>query len=571
MTDVGINIFEGVAAGQSPYKEPSKRNIGLLGQFTRGASFTPTKIESMEEFDAVFGGQNNSFFGPAIVRSIFVEAKNSPVTLYIARVVGTGSEVADGLTTLTDDATMEVSASYKGSVDTGSWANGIVVTLYSYSSVVKDMFTLIVKYKDATEQYHGPTLTDIQKSVNKTSKYIMVSFSKEINKLVLKNLTGTVTAQLNTSEVTGIGTKFLTELSVGSTLYDSDGKVVGVVSSISTDTKLTLSGRPLVAVTSTAISKRDDKTYSVTLSGGADGAVSESDFYPVESSISPKGLACFDGADVQIIFCTEYHSLSMAKVLDQYLTKCKGPIGIINLPLNSDEGTAELYAMELQKSGVSYLAGAYLGWCKVPDSEGNPVLIPAAGPVIGAGYLRTPYLQGGYIHIPPAGVDSLLSNVIEVIPAGLSQPVINKLVSQFSCNFLQKLDNSGYYVGSSRSYSTDDLYSSIHIRLQTSYYVRALKSKLRFLEQKNNSPELKREALVELNRFFKTEWENGALERSVSFDTAYQGICDKSNNPPTQDRKLMNISCLYIPSECTEKIRIDLQRNDRVLLTLETE
>ena len=94
---------------------------------------------------------------------------------------------------------------------------------------------------------------------------------------------------------------------------------------------------------------------------------------------------------------------------------------------------------------------------------------------------------------------------------------------------------------------------------------------MRFSEQKPNTPELKREMLVKLRQYFKTEYDNGALERSVDFDTAYQGICDNSNNPPGQDRKLINVDVLWIPTECTESIRLSLQRNDGVLNVTESE
>lgn len=571
MADVGLTIVEGVAAGASAYKEPSKRNIGLLGQFVRGAGFSPVKITNMEDFNTIFGGQSASFFGPAIVKSIFDEAGNAPVTLYLARVTGAGSAVANGVGSLSDEATMDVSAGYKGKDDPGSWANGIEVSLYSFSSRVKDMFTLIVQYGDKQEQYNYGTLAEIQNAVNKVSKYVTIEFSKEIEKLVFKSIAGTVTATTSSNEVTGSGTQFQTELAVGNVLYDTNRKVVGTIAAISSDTELTLTSRALNAVSSAAVTKRDDHVYTATLSGGADGEVQESDFYPVESTTDPKGLACFDGYDVQIIATTEFHSLTMAKVLNEYLKTKKNPIGVINLPLNADEGTAELYALELQTNDTSFLAGAYMGWCKVPDENGNGVLIPILGPVLGAAYIRTPYLQGDFIHIPPGGIDSLFNSVLEVIPARLSQASINKLVQQLSCNIIQYVENTGYYVGSSRTYSTNNLYSSIHVRMQTSYYLRALNSKMRFLEQKPNTPELKREALVELNQFFKTEYDNGALERSIDFDKAYQGICDKSNNPVTQDRKILNIDVLWIPTECTESVRISLQRNDGILTSIETE
>ena len=571
MADVGLTIVEGVASGASAYKEPSKRNIGLLGQFIRGAAFSPVKITNMEDFNVIFGGQSASFFGPAIVKSIFDEAGNAPVTMYLARVVGADAVVANGTGSLSDDATMDVNAGYKGKDDPGAWANGIKVSLYSYGSRVKDMFTLIIQYGDNQEQYNYGTLSEIQNAVNKVSKYITIEFSSEIEKLVFKSIAGTVTTTTSSNKVTGSGTSFTTELAVGNVLYDENRKVVGTVAAITSDTELTLVSKAIAAVSSKAVSKRDDQVYTATLSGGSDGEVSESDFYPIESTTDPKGLACFDGYDVQIIACTEFHSLSMAKVLNEYLKGKKNPIGVVNLPLNADEGTAELYAMELQTNQTSFLAGAYIGWCKVPDENGNSVLIPAIGPILGAAYIRTPYLQGDFIHIPPGGIDSLFNNVLEVIPPRLSQSSINKLVQQFSCNIIQYVENTGYYVGSSRTYSTNSLYSSIHVRMQTSYYLRALNSKMRFLEQKPNTPELKREALVELNQFFKTEYDNGALERSIAFDKAYQGICDKSNNPTTQDKKMLNIAVLWIPTECTESIRIALQRNDGILTSTETE
>lgn len=570
MADVGLTISEGIANGQTAYKEPSKRNIGLLGQFVRGASFSPQRITSMEDFNVIFGGQSASFFGPGIVKSIFDEAGEAPVTMYVARVTGAGDVVANGAANLTDSATMNVNAGYKGVDDPGTWANGIQVSLYSYSSRVKDMFTLLVNYKDKQEQYNYGTLSEIQVAVNKVSKYITIEFSKEIEKLVFVSITGTLTASTSSNSVTGVGTKFTTDLSVGSVIYDSNEKMIGTVAAITSDTQLTLASRAMIAVTAGSVKKRDDKVYTATLAGGVDGEVVESDFYPVESTTDPKGLACLDGYDVQIIACTEFHSLSMAKVLNEYLKDKSNPIGIVNLPLNADEGTAELYAMDLQTNNTSFLAG-YLGWCKVPDENGNPMLIPAIGPVLGAAYVRTPYLQGDFIHIPPGGIDSLFNNVLEVIPARLSQASINRLVQQFSCNIIQYVENTGYYVGSSRSYSTNELYMSIHVRMQTSYYLRALNSKMRFLEQKPNTPELKREALVELNTFFKTEYDNGALERSVDFDQAYQGICDKSNNPSGQDRKLLNIDVLWIPTECTESVHITLRRNDGILTSLESE
>ena len=127
--------------------------------------------------------------------------------------------------------------------------------------------------------------------------------------------------------------------------------------------------------------KRNDSAYEVTLANGSDGLVTEEDFYPVEDTLAPTGLACFNGVDVQVIAVTEYHSLTMAKQLNSFVNNSKSPIGVCNLPLNADEGTAELYANELQTNGRSFMAGAYLGWCYVADDDGNSILVPAIGPI----------------------------------------------------------------------------------------------------------------------------------------------------------------------------------------------
>lgn len=567
--------MEAVANGASAFRGPSMRNIGLLGQFVRGAGFKPTRVTSEEEFNRIFGGQNSAFYGPMTVKSIFREAGNAPVTLYIARVVNDQFAAATKTVVLgaagANTPTMVVTAGYKGTDDPGAWGNDVVATLYTRDSKVKGMLTFTVAYKGDVETYSYATLAEIQSAVNRVSKYVTVEFSKELGAPSYTALTGTVTATMDSSTIVGNGTSFNSAVSVGDALFTNGGAApIGIVASVIDDTHLVLTSRAMVAVNGATITKRADVAYVAELEDGADGTVVESDFYPVASVDNPKGLACFDGYDIQIMTCTEFHSLTMAQQMNAYLNNRKSPIGIVNLPMDADEGTAELYAMALQTNGHSFVAG-YIGWCKVPDENGDEMLIPTIGPILGAAYLRTPYVQGNFIHIPPAGTDSLFNYVTEVIPARIGQSAINRIVQQFSTNIIQYVENLGYYVGTSRLYSTNDLYMSIHIRLQTSYYLRYLYESMRFLEQKPNTPELKREALITLRQFFKTEYDNGALERSVPFDTAYQGICDTSNNPPSQDRKLINIDVLWIPTECVESVQIFLKRNDGILSVIEAE
>lgn len=61
-------------------------------------------------------------------------------------------------------------------------------------------------------------------------------------------LTGTVTCATNSPTVTGVGTSFTTQLTVGSWLGNTSGNTVGIVSSIANNTSLTLRANAQVAI-----------------------------------------------------------------------------------------------------------------------------------------------------------------------------------------------------------------------------------------------------------------------------------------------------------------------------------
>lgn len=61
-------------------------------------------------------------------------------------------------------------------------------------------------------------------------------------------LTGTVTSATNTTEVTGVGTAFVAELTVGSWIGNTSGNTVGIVSSIANNESLTLTANAAVAI-----------------------------------------------------------------------------------------------------------------------------------------------------------------------------------------------------------------------------------------------------------------------------------------------------------------------------------
>jgi len=69
-----------------------------------------------------------------------------------------------------------------------------------------------------------------------------------------------------------------------------------------------------------------------------------------------------------------------------------------------------------------------------------------------------------------------------------------------------------------------------------------------------------------MRSFFKGIYENGGLENSIPFEEACIITCDKTNNPASQDRKLLNTTIEWIPTECSEAVVIQLNRNDGMLI-----
>ena len=87
-----------------------------------------------------------------------------------------------------------------------------------------------------------------------------------------------------------------------------------------------------------------------------------------------------------------------------------------------------------------------------------------------------------------------------------------------------------------------------------------------FAVQKPNDIGLHKDIYAAIISFFKGEYNNGGLERSIPFETACEVINDKTVNPSSQDRKIHNVAINWIPTENTESLVIRVNRNDGVLI-----
>lgn len=568
--DVGLKVVEGVANGLTPFQEPAKRNIGLIMERERGVPNTPIRVSSLSDDRLYFGGHTSTGYGATVVRNLFKNAKDAPVVIYGVRIVGS-SAVASTVATTIDGIAVEYTAGQLGQEDPGAWGDDLTGKFYSYDYKVRNKYAFEVYYKgNLVESFEAATCAALQSLINSSSYYMIVDFAAEVPLPSDASGTGTITTSLTSTTVTGVGTAFTTQVKVGTIIKNGAGATVGIVKSIASNTSLTLEENAAVVIAGAAFKYYLRYSQSNALANGvSDSPDAESSFYPNTDPTSPAGLACFNGVDVQIIASTEYHTSTMAVEGRNYCEGRKDCIYVANLPLNPVTSAISDYSTALQQTGPSFIA-AYNGWVKTSDENGGYETVPALGCVLGAAYLRVPYLQGDGIHIPPGGIDSAFVDVVEVYPKLLTQDQLNQYTREYTINSIVYRDRVGWFVMTSRTMATDSKYHSVHIRMQTSYYSRVLVNNLGWAIQKPNTPELKKEIYVSLYGYFLGEYNKGALERSVDFKTACNIICDQTNNPLSGDRKQLRADIEWIPTEAAEAIKLALNRNDGILVASET-
>jgi hypothetical protein len=578
MSNVGLQVVEGIAKGSTPFVNPAIRNIGLLMERERGVEGVAVKFSSQDDDSRLFGGEFPNTFGSYVVRTLFANAVNIPATLYGVRVIGSGC-VSASLSQTVATRTVLIKAGRQGQEDKGTWGNNLKCLLYSYNLKNRNAFTLEVYYKgELVETFFAATCALLQSQINSVSDFIIVTFSGEIAQDTTTTTNGTGTwTKTTTQTVTGVGTAFLTEAAVGDILMYF-GTRLGKITAIADDTHLTLAAADVqfpyansnfgaTAVPTVWINTPTAFVSSFQLTGGVYHAPVEADYYPsVPNAPAKTGLSVLDGVDVQLIAVTENHTLTMAQQGNLYCLGRKDATFIANLPLASGDAMCNLYALALQTNNKSYIAG-YNFWADILDSNGNDIVVPALGVILGAGYLTTPYVQGNFPHIPPAGVDSVFQGIQDIIPGKIDAPTLNRRTRDFTVNSAQFKQGTGWYIATSRTYSTNQLYMSVHSNIMASYYVRYIQQNMDFVNQKPNTPDLRNRLLVSLTNFFKDQYEIGALDNDLTFAQACVIICDRSNNPLNGDRKQLNASVAYIITEAVEATLIALNRNDGILTT----
>lgn len=608
MANVGVTVQEGVANGVTPFVEASKFSIGLLMERERGLANTPVMVTSLQEDRIRFGGITSDMYGAIMTKNLFNNAGVYGAEVHGVRIIDdVNSKAAFGILKdgskdplITQEHVTDPAAG-QGSVDDillGTLTQGDILYIYcgtdkvqvtvgadtTHETVLAAIKVAIlaeisanptgawaVNYADSTvvahvvEPAHAAYLR-ITGNVNLIFTYYLDYVSTDAiikfwaGQLGSKDL-GTWGNNLSIvcSPKSGVNGVYTLNVYYKSALKETFQALTwaALITSVNTSSYY-IYAEPI----NTALATLDD-TQTVAFIGGVYVAPVEADFYGVAD---PKaGLNLLDGEDVQIIANTEHHTLTMAQQGEIYATNRANCVYIANLPYLADTAVVISFATALQKDTPSFING-YDFWVKTTDDEGTPIWAPAIGCILGAGYVRTPNMSRGNVWIPPAGLDSVLADVSDITPRINDQTTINLYVQRYTTNVAVFRKGKGFFIFSSRTYSTNPLYHSIHVRRMTNWLVGTIKDNTLFAAQKPLTLSLRRELVVSLTMYMKGVYADGGLENSIPFEEACQVICDKTNNPPSQDRKMLNVDIQWIPVECTEAVTIRLNRNDGILI-----
>jgi hypothetical protein len=616
--NVGLTTKEGVSNGLTPLQETPVRNIGVLGFRKRGPANTPILVTSSIEDKRRFGELDGNY-AAYVVRHIFSNAKPFGANVYVSRKLKGSYLAAMGQVAITPAMTAtfaqtQASGASQAEILTLTLANavsgaGVFMELPDYASPTKftrayitaggtvntDAASLKAAWDAAiaaggytsswTAAVSGAVIT-LTRTVNNVATTAAQRIASIYGVTLASNayIVKVEAGQLGSSDpgtwanatvrvevypkghASGIPNRYLFKVYYNNEFKESFSgatwtELVGNVNAGSYYTKATLS--------------TDSATFSTPqifyLTLGANGdAIVEADMYPVSDPVTPTGLAVFDSQPVNFVCCPEFNTTTMNAKGKEYAETSGRRVYVSNVTYGASDVNVAAYATLLQTATPSFIAH-YALWVKTSDDAGNYVWVPGQGVIIGAGIIRVPGLSNDEAHIPPAGIDSVFRDCIDIWPnLSLDQQRINLYVQQYTTNIARFSPGKGFYLASSRTMSTNPLYHSLHIRILTNKYLDMLDYNYVWISQKPLTPELRNQAVQSLTTHFQGEYAKGALENSIPFAEACQVISDSTNNPRTQDRKLLNITINWIPTECSEAVVLTMSRNDGYLTIRET-
>jgi len=306
-------------------------------------------------------------------------------------------------------------------------------------------------------------------------------------------------------------------------------------------------------------------TNSETLANGVYNEPTEADYYPTYDSITdePKGLAILLNAPINLIATPEIQSDTFVAKADVFC-RDNDLFFIHSLVKDATTTTIQATALALKTNNQSFTA-SYLNWVEVDNQNGGRKWIPSIGYVIGAGYVRVGYFDNNIAWSVPAGDRTYALGIYDFSHKDIAVTTLDRYTTVYGINTIRYTEKTGFIIWSSRTMSTNSLYNSIHVRLQTNWIVQNLLERNLEYRERLLTPSLKGNMKSSNLMWFKNIYNKGGLEGSIPFEKACIIVIEVSK----ENRKEVLMTISWIPTEKTELITIELNRNDGVLAVVE--
>lgn len=290
---------------------------------------------------------------------------------------------------------------------------------------------------------------------------------------------------------------------------------------------------------------------------GADGAT------PAEAQYDA-AFDDFNGKNYQLLCASDLQTLSHAVNMEAHASTDGKITAIFQAPMGiSDVTLGSTFSSLLTVK--SFLTG-YRGYIKVSDELGGTIWVPSIGAQVGSGYIRKPQDRGGHPHIAPAGPSANFKGVIDVDDPIYDQDRL-QVVNATGFNPIVYESGFGFFAKTSRTFSTQDKWYSVHVRIQANYFKVSFLRSFGILEQEGNNTGTRRKLRRSILRFLENQYDNGGLDDEGGFENNASVKCDTDNNAPeVRNARKMVCDVTYRPVEIAENIEINLFRTTEGLL-----
>lgn len=595
MNQIGVTIEERVINAVN-LSFSSGRNIGMLMERERGRANMPTLISSLLEDRRIFGGNNPAMYSPYVVENLFANCGGYSVNLYGVRIVGAGSTAAEVTVKHQHSNNQTLTAT---TVQNATATDPQITEVIPANITIGDTFTVTINGTNFTFTAAATTVSSVVAGLlalinagaepvtasNGTTKLVLTGDADDVPFTVVTSTTNVASPNdsiftlgagyQGTEDVGTWGNDLKVKVyPVGDPQGSNDGYLLQVFYKNSLAESYVASTWANMEAQINARSEyvfmtEVDYTKSVTLgvfegalTGGTYTAPDENQFYPAydDDTQEPLGMALYDGIDVQILACPEVFNVAFSKACQEYC-ETKKKFFVFNLPYLATESVANAYYNELITGDPSFSA-SYLNWAEVNDGAGGKIWIPSIGYVLGSGYIKRAGLYNGAVWTPPAGIETTSRGIYRFTHNTITNDIIDRYVTNWRTNVIKQLREIGYVIWSSRTYSSNKLFESIHVRIETNWLIENLPQVNQQFVQRLFSPSLQKEMLANNTIWWKLIYERGGVESTVPFRDA---VVITITVDPT-DRKHVSMDVAWIPPETVEHIHIRLSRNDGVLV-----